>query len=138
MVTYILRGNPIPLARGRYSRQGKVYDSQKLQRTITTVTLQSQHDGRPFYTGPLVLDVTFFMPIPMSHSRKKLEGTPHVKTPDLDNLLKWVCDCATNVCYKNDSIIVKCIAEKLYDKNPRTEFRIRPWTKDHNENAKKL
>ena len=48
--------------------------------------------------------VTFCVPMPMSWSKKKKEKMnlmPHQQTPDLDNLLKALCDAV----YQDDSCI---------------------------------
>jgi len=42
------------------------------------------------------LSVTFLIPMPISWSKKKckkMNGTPHLQTPDLDNLVKALQDC---------------------------------------------
>jgi len=67
------------------------------------------------------------MPIPKSKS-SKLDGTPHYKRPDNDNLQKMYLDClqmAGNIL-TDDSIVSEIHAYKVYSKNPRTEIVIEP------------
>lgn len=54
-------------------------------------------------TTPIATPVALFMhaimPMPKSWSKKKraeMNGRPHTSTPDLDNILKLVCDGALN------------------------------------------
>lgn len=123
-ITYILMGDPIPLARARHHNR-KVYDSQKNDKLVTGISLRNQHDDRPLIEGPISLNVTFYMPIAKSREkqRKALLGTPNFYKPDLSNLLKYVEDCANAILYKDDCQIVEIIAKKIYGE-PRTEFTI--------------
>lgn len=123
---FVIPGKPIPLKRARHGN-GRTYDSQKSEKLLFQLYLKKQYQ-RPLLTKPLLLDITFFMPIPESWSRKKKEAafnTPHHSTPDLSNLIKWVEDCATNVIYQDDALIARIIAYKVYSDEPRTEFTIR-------------
>ncbi len=63
-------------------------------------------------------DITFILPFPKSYSKKKREELihkPHQVKPDLDNLVKSVCDC---FC-KNDSSIHKINARKIWGEEPK-------------------
>lgn len=117
---YIILGNPIPLARARLTRD-RVFDPQKQLKLITGINLRTQHDERPLYHGPLHLDVVFFMPRAISN---KAKSSYHSYKPDLDNLVKWICDISTTILFDDDCIISKITASKVYDKNPRTEFTL--------------
>jgi len=77
---------------------------------------------------PVSIDITFFMPIPKSTSKKKqklLEGQHHSKRPDLDNLIKHLNDSLEGICWTDDAKIVEVTARKVYSSEPRTEFSIR-------------
>lgn len=53
---------------------------------------------------PARSDITFWIPMPASWSRKKraaMDGQPHAQKPDLDNLLKALGDAL----YGDDSVI---------------------------------
>lgn len=120
---YIIKGDPTPLYRPRFNPgQKRVYDSQKNLKFLMGVTLRSQHDDQPFYAGPLHLDVTFFMNIPQNSKR---QSNYHTFKPDLDNLIKLLCDVLTDVLIDDDSIISKITSSKIYDNDPRTEFTLR-------------
>ena len=70
----------------------------------------------------LVIAMAFTMPIPQSYSNKKkkeLEGQPHTKKPDLDNLVKAVLDALNDVAFKDDSKIWRIMATKEYGSEPK-------------------
>lgn len=117
---YVIVGDPIPLARARHIHN-RVYDSQKALKLINGITLRAQHNDRPLLSGPLHLNVQFYMPIAAT-SRKK--AFYHVFKPDLDNLIKWICDISNSILFNDDCIVAKITATKMYDKNPRTEFTL--------------
>lgn len=123
---YILKGDPIPLARARHAYT-HVYDSQKKEKLIGSIHIKKQHNQEPLFTGPLSLNITFYVPMPTSWSGKKkmeLEETPvHVK-PDLSNYIKFVEDIANGIIYTDDSLIASITSQKLYSYEPRTEFII--------------
>lgn len=78
-------------------------------------------------SGPILVIADFFMPIPTSWSKKKkssIVGQPHSSKCDLDNLIKFICDCATGIAYEDDSQIYFIKAQKHYDTKPRTEFTV--------------
>ena len=54
-----------------------------------------------------------------------MQHSPYTHKPDLDNLVKWICDAASNnVLYHDDAIIASIATKKLYDYEPRTIFTI--------------
>lgn len=81
-------------------------------------------------TGPLALTVTFEMPIPKGTSKKQAahmaaETVRHTKKPDLDNLVKFVKDCANGVLWQDDCQVVTLKAAKRYSITPGTYVHIR-------------
>lgn len=128
-IVYVLDGDPIPLARVRFSK-GRCWDSQKQVKLVSEITLEAQHGRRPAYTGALEMEVTFFCPIPPTRMKKNKPGDPHAVKPDLDNLLKYICDVAQNVLFENDSRVYKISCKKIYSNHPRTEFIIKTLEND--------
>lgn len=127
--TYIIMGDPTPLARGRYGRQGKVYDPQKHAKLLFGLKLKEQHGNDDYFVGPLHMDILMYMPLPESWSRNKklkMRGTVHIKKPDLSNLLKFAEDCGNTILYEDDAIIYSGTQKKLYDdgNGPRTIITI--------------
>ena len=70
----------------------------------------------------LTIDMVFKMPIPQSLSKKKqreLDGQPHVKKPDLDNLVKAVLDALNDgIAFVDDSKVWCINACKEYAEEP--------------------
>lgn len=63
------------------------------------------------------LEIEFIMSIPKSYSNKKkleLIDKPHIKTPDLDNLIKNVLDRGNDILWKDDKVIYSIKAWKKY------------------------
>jgi len=129
---YIVPGDPIPLMRPRISYQRKMYDAQQSAKLVYGIHVQNQHNEKPLLDGPLHLDVTFFMN--MNNVPKKLkplkENTLHYGRPDLDNLIKFVCEIGTSIIYKDDAQVSSISARKIYAYEPRTEFSITPINRD--------
>ena len=86
-----------------------------------------------YYNKPIQIGLDFYFKRPKSHYRSGKyshllkENIPefHIVKPDIDNLVKFVCDSLNGVCYRDDSQIVELKAEKHYtDSSPRTEVFI--------------
>lgn len=64
-------------------------------------------------TLPDAFSVIFYVAMPKSWSktkRREMEGSPHQQTPDLDNLVKALCDALK----KEDKTIYRIEAEKRW------------------------
>jgi Holliday junction resolvase RusA-like endonuclease len=71
-----------------------------------------------------------FYSIPKSTSKKKSEDMKRwiirpIKKPDLDNVCKIIADALNGIVYKDDTQIVKIIAEKYYAETPCVEVSIK-------------
>ena len=97
--------------------------------------LSSEHKPDTPIAGPIRLGVVFYFNRPKSHYRtgkfsyllKDDAPVYHTKTPDLDNLAKFVADSFNTHFYKDDSQIIELKAEKHYvgqGEPPRTEVMI--------------
>lgn len=123
---YIIEGTPIALQRARLS-QHSVWDPQKQEKVLTSISLESQHNNQSLFEGPLHIDFLFYFAIPKGSSKKKrlsLQGYPHVFKPDIDNCIKFYCDVSSDLLYHDDCIISSLSAKKLYDKTARVEMII--------------
>lgn len=127
---YTIFGNPIPLLRPRFAK-GRFYDSQyELKARIANEVYADLQASKIDYshvfsdkTIPINIIISFKLKIPSSFSKKKcakLLYIPHVKRPDIDNLLKFYLDVFNGILYNDDSRIYDVKASKSYDKNPRT------------------
>src|SRR5271157_1483322 len=97
---YMIEGDPVPLARHRHGN-GHTWDAQKQLKLGIGFQISNQNRDQPFLSGPLKLNVRFFMPMP-KHGAKKLYQTPHFVRPDLDNMIKLICDVCNGIVYKDD------------------------------------
>lgn len=130
--TITIPGKPIAKKRPRFVRRGKfvgAYNCQETEEGRFKWELASQMAGKdPIPSGvPIRLSAVFYMPIPSSTPKKWLSsvGHRHVKKPDLDNLVKFVKDCANGLIWKDDSQVFCVLAFKYYSDNPRTELTVR-------------
>lgn len=119
-------GDPVPLARPRFSRKG-TYDSQSHVKQIYILHLLSVKHTWKKLNGPLEMEVIFEMRIPKCSKKKIREylDTPHVKRPDLSNLVKFIEDVMQGFLFDDDSQIVGINAVKMYSENPQTTVKIR-------------
>jgi len=126
-------GKPIAKKRPRFVRRGKfvgTYNDQETEEGRWILEAKPQVTEK--MQGPLSLTCQFFMPIPSGTSKTRLaeiqkKVIPHVKKPDLDNLIKFVKDCLNELAWRDDSQISYLWGIKRYDSDPRTEIRIEPW-----------
>jgi Holliday junction resolvase RusA-like endonuclease len=101
----------------------------------------TQHDwfveGR-LLDGPLLLDLTFWVPRPKGHygsgaNAGKVRGSaprhPAVK-PDLLKLARAVEDALSGIVYRDDAQIVVEILQKAYGEPARCEVRVVPVVQD--------
>lgn len=122
---YIIPGIPSPQQRARHSYAKRMtWDAQKHQKLITGIDLQRQHGKTPQFSGSLCFQAIYYFPIPASRRKKITPGDLHIIKPDVDNLTKFVLDVCNKILFNDDcQIAIEC-AKKMYDDNPRTEFRI--------------
>ena len=88
-----------------------VYTPTKTREWEHLIKLVAQGKVKTLMTGPLEIDVSFFLPRPKSLPKKIAY---HTKRPDLDNLLKSVLDALNGVVFKDDSQVVAIQAYKYY------------------------
>ena len=116
----------VPQAKGRPRfGNGRTFTPQRTRDFEDEIRrmAKEQYKQAPL-TGAVSLVVTFYLPIPMSWSKKKKEnriGQFHASRPDLDNLLKGVLDALNGVLYNSDAQVVKLSAAKFYGTQPRIE-----------------
>lgn len=125
MKRYTLPFDPIAWSRAVPNHSlRRMYDKQKQEKLICGIHLRNQHGTDPIFQGPLHLSVTFFMAIPATKRTKNIGGKPHACKPDLDNLEKFLQDCANGILFRDDALISKKTSQKVYDTNPRIEFTL--------------
>jgi Holliday junction resolvase RusA-like endonuclease len=133
MISIDLYGDPVAQKRPRVVRRGNfvnTYDPDSKLKEGYKWQVKSQFREEPL-TGPVVMDIIFYMPIPKSESgikkRQMANGIiQHMKKPDVDNLCKLYIDVINNLVLKDDSQIVELRAKKIYSNSPGTNIRIVP------------
>lgn len=118
---------PIAWARPRLS--GKhFFDAQHLEKLNAGLLIRNQLGSTtPFENVALYVDIVFVMPIPQCSQKRhdKLLNSYHTGHIDIDNMCKFLLDSCNNVLYKDDCLIAKLSAIKIYGDDPRTEFTIK-------------
>lgn len=125
-LVYVIWGNPIPLARAKMGKT-RVWDSQKHLKLDWQLRLEEQHGDKELYSGPLILDIKFYMPMPEAISQRKkdlMSGCPHQSKPHISLFIDFIQKVCINILYKDDCQIAQINAKKIYDCMPRTELRI--------------
>ncbi len=137
MKHFVIIGDPVPWQRARISAYGNIFNAQKSQRLVTTIQLEDQYNEANLMSGPLKLDITFYMRIPRSRIKQiQYPNRYHTTIGDLDNYVKFICDAAQGILYSNDATISVINAKKVYDKKPRTEFTISSLPLIHKQDSK--
>lgn len=129
MIKFEVEGEVVPKGRPRFTRTGHAYTPIKTvayEQRVKHATRKAIGDQKPF-DEPIQLEIRIGMPVPKSWSQKKqLEALtkPHTKKPDLDNLVKAILDGMNGDAYRDDSIIYKFSAYKVYALEPSVEVTI--------------
>lgn len=131
MITVL--GEPVAKARPRVVRKNgrtMTFTPQKTVNYETLVKFEYLKQKGVFYeNGMLRMVLNAFYKIPKSFSKSKRnqalrnEIRPTVK-PDLDNVVKCVCDALNGEAYTDDNQIVELIVNKFYAEQPRVEFEL--------------
>jgi Holliday junction resolvase RusA-like endonuclease len=117
-------------ARSRIAGNGKrqfvqVYkdeDQRNEEENFKAMLYRQLPDGFHPIQGAVKLDVVALMPIPSSSGRKYASYAmgfyPHIKKPDLDNLVKQVKDCCKGSVWIDDKQVISLKADKMYSDAP--------------------
>jgi len=101
-----------------FSRGGKasVYDPGTADDWKAAVA-RAVGSGRPYHSGPLSIEVSFFFPAPkrLCKQIQALEKIPRDAKPDIDNLLKATMDALSIAgVWNDDAQVVHVSASKFY------------------------
>lgn len=127
MIKLVFNIAPVPASRPRVTRWGTYYSKKYTQfrEDMGKLILGTR---RTLYAQPLKLDVTFFIEIAKSSSKKRvaeLDNTYCVSNVDLDNLEKAIYDSMNDYIYLDDKQIVEHTTRKKWSKDsPRIEVII--------------
>lgn len=131
-------GNPIGKKRPRFARRGKfvtTYNDQETEESKVLWDIRQQlqkilPDCQRRFVFAVAISMRFDMPIPKSTSktlRAKMEAgnIPHIKKPDIDNLIKFYLDVMAGEVFLDDNQIYSIDAQKFYSTDPGTLITIR-------------
>lgn len=122
MISYIIDLTPIPWKRAQKCGN-RYFDGQIHEKSLIGLQLQKQHKNAEPFSGPISVDLSFFMPT--SPDSRRQNYFYHAYTPDIDNLIKFILDTATDAeIIADDRLICVLNARKIYDAHPRTELTI--------------
>lgn len=115
---YILRGKPVAIAKSLRPNTRYCGDDGKIQRISHRIDLENQHEGKPLFTGPIKLSVTFHI---MATGKSK-ERESLMKTPSIVSMLKYVEEILLGIVYSRQDCIVKIDSEKVLDTETYTQI----------------
>lgn len=134
MICFTVPGAPKGKGRPRFARSGNrivTYtppDTVAYENAVKAIALQVMR-GRDRILGACKIYVTAFFPIPKSWSasKKQLAISGKIrptKKPDLDNILKIICDPLKGIVWQDDDQVVGDDTNKWYGEEPRVEVMI--------------
>lgn len=114
--------------RGRAFRVGKgvrirTPDKTRNYEALIADMAAEEMDGRPMLQGPLALELVATFPRSKHLARiskrtsnpiASPRAIPYTGKPDLDNIIKAICDACNGVVFKDDSQVVRITACKEY------------------------
>lgn len=129
-MTFTIPGIAVPQGRPRFFRRGSftgAYDPAKSRAWKEFVRLTAIAAGCKPLSGPLSMEVVFFLPAPKDLAKKleKGENIAHIKKPDLSNLIKGLEDALNGICYTDDSQITESRVVKQYATEPSVFVKIK-------------
>ncbi len=135
MVELIVPGEPVGKGRPRFTVQGgrAIAYTPKATKEYEDIIKQLyilQYNEMQFVEDePLELEIRACYGIPKSTSkalreRMLSEDIACVKKPDIDNVVKIVCDALNGLAYSDDKQIIDIEAHKEYAQDARVEIRI--------------
>lgn len=116
-IEFTVPGVPIGKGRPRFTKDGHAHTPGKTREYENKVVqCWKCQSGKGFAAGiPLSATVTAFFTVPKSTSKKKaaaLDGMPHIKRPDADNVAKAILDALNGHAYNDDSAIALLTVRK--------------------------
>lgn len=127
----------VPVAKGRarsFVRNGHVahYTPEKTANYENLVKVKAEWamGSNPLIECAVGVDISLFVPIPKSWSKKKqndalINKIRPTSKPDLDNYLKILGDALNGIVWHDDKQVVYVSAGKFYSDVPRAEIEIK-------------
>ena len=122
----IIKGQPKSQKRHRTGRGGHRYDPSSKDKKAIKKDLMQIKPAKPI-KAPVKVEINAFFQTPKSWSnakRKRHEGKPRPKKPDVDNIEKIYLDSANGMLWEDDNQVVEIQTRKFYSEQPCTELKI--------------
>lgn len=129
VIRFKIPGPPKGKGRPRFARVGNFVRTYTPKETESYENLVRSefvraHMGPP-EQGPVSVSIGAYFPIPKSWSKKRIEAhgcnpEPVTTKPDLDNIIKIICDALNQIAYRDDSQIFQVSCRKYYSLMPET------------------
>ena len=112
--------------RPRFTRNGQAYTDEKTrnyENLVKTLAMEAMKKAGATVTDkPIKATINAYFEIPKSYTKKKvqaiIEGKEKpLKKPDLDNILKSICDGCNKIVFKDDVQLYSTTATKSYITN---------------------
>lgn len=129
-VLVLISGNPQGKGRPRVGKRGKHVVMFTPKETVeyeariaAEAALSMQQACLEIIRGPVELKLEIFMPIPASYSKGKAtrcragQVVP-TKKPDIDNIIKAVCDAFNGVVWVDDTQVTDLVVSKRFGDEP--------------------
>jgi Holliday junction resolvase RusA-like endonuclease len=132
-IEFIVPGAAMGKQRPRFVRRGKFVSTYTPQETKNyqkqvLISYNKVARGKKLF-GSIKADVCAIYEPPKSVSKKTKEKMlngeiPYTKKPDVDNILKSVCDALNEVSYDDDAQIDKATISKVYGEKAMCQVRL--------------
>ena len=121
MIAFRVFGRPAPQGSKKSVGRGRFIEASKYLPAWREAVKQAAEENKPdsLFSGELALEAVFYLEKPKTVKR----DAPTVP-PDLDKLLRGICDAMTGTIYEDDAQVCKITAFKRYatDSNPPGAF----------------
>ena len=105
-VRFVVPGEPVPMARPRLGRGGRVSIPERTRSFLNRVKTVARLCGIKPVVGPVEVSLWFSLPLTAKGEERKQRG-------DIDNLSKSVLDGLNKRAYDDDRQVVRLIAERV-------------------------
>jgi len=134
-IMFTVYGHPVAKGRPRFSTRGKfpvAYTPEKTKTYEAEVGMMAKAamGASEALEGALEAFIYVTFPVPPSYSKKRTEAClsdveKHTKKPDLDNVVKAICDGMDKIVFLSDSQITSIHATKVYGEVAKVEVMVR-------------